>query len=413
MKVEYRNDLQKNYLVFVTEYPSMQMSYDLRMITENQIDGLLPCERKLLNNDVMYYYDVTSQSSLEERCKEKKIQGQEILLLLNKILGILDLLEEYLLSEKSLCILAQYIYIDDKMEHINFCYVPGENWDFQTQLRDLMEYLLPYLDHANQESMMIGYGMYHYILREKFTVEGVYTQLNLYRRINRGHTFETETEQSSYCQEYEPQEERKVLEQDIWSEDVSKDLEVQEEQEHKSWKSGLIMMIGILWGLSGWFLWRNFRAFLWIWGLVGVGFVILCCLLYLKKRKKKTEQVEVSEVLKPKEEIEAYTQVLNLVSTEKTYVLKNESHSISLKDREVYIIGRDKNASDITLASTTVSRKHAKIRLTKNGCFLADLNSKNGIRVNGMELAKGEEIELFGGEFIQFADVSYYFQREN
>ena len=60
-----------------------------------------------------------------------------------------------------------------------------------------------------------------------------------------------------------------------------------------------------------------------------------------------------------------------------------------------------------------ISRKHGQIRLESNRCFLTDLYSKNGIRVNGVRVGEGEEIELFGGELIEFADISYYFQQEN
>ena len=65
------------------------------------------------------------------------------------------------------------------------------------------------------------------------------------------------------------------------------------------------------------------------------------------------------------------------------------------------------------MCSTVISRKHGQIRLGNNSCFLTDLCSKNGIRVNGVRLGDGQEIELMGGELIQFADIGYYFQKEN
>jgi len=101
------------------------------------------------------------------------------------------------------------------------------------------------------------------------------------------------------------------------------------------------------------------------------------------------------------------------MQNKKIYVLKNENEEISLNDKTTYIIGRDENVADIVLRSSVVSRKHGQIRMENNSCFLRDLYSRNGIRVNGVELTYGQEIELFGGEMIQFADVSYYFQQEN
>ncbi len=408
MKVEYRRDLQKSYLVLVTENKSVQENYDWRMITENQIEGLLSCERKLLNNDILYYYDVTLQCSLEDRCKVKKVQGQEILLLLNRILSVLDKLEEYLLSENALCILPQYIYMNNELEQINFCYVPGENWNFEAQLRELLEYLLPYLEHDNQESVMIGYGIYHYILREKFTIEGVYEQLNLYHRIHKEKILLDEQGEEQFVEEHIVKKEKNQILKDIWDQD---EREQENDKKNSYWLRDFVVLIGLLWALGSWFLWRNFRTFLWIWGIVGGGIAVSIMFIYFKWFHKKEEYMEIKE--NKTEETESYTQVLNISSVEKSYILKNENNVIPLKDKECYIIGRDKNVSDIVLPSNAVSRRHAQIRLTTNSCFLKDLHSKNGIRVKGIELVRGEEVELFGGELIQFADISYYFQREN
>ena len=118
MKVEYRRDIQNSYLVLIAENQDAEKSYDFRMLMENQIEGLLTCERKLLNNDILYYYDVTSKVSLEDRCKVKKVQGHEILLLLNQLLGVLDKLEEYLLSS---VVLVVYTSVESKITKSGVC----------------------------------------------------------------------------------------------------------------------------------------------------------------------------------------------------------------------------------------------------------------------------------------------------
>ncbi len=416
MKVEYRRDIQNSYLVLITENQDTDKSYDLRMITENQIEGLLPCERKLMNNDILYYYDVTARISLEERCKMKKIQGQEMVFLLKRLLGSLEKLEEYLLSEKSLCLIPQYIYMDDSMEQINFCYVPGENWDFQTQLRDLMEYFLPYLEHSNQESIMMGYGLYHYILRERFTVEGLYAQLNLYNGSNRETTSVVEVKEPE-VRESNSEVSKK---EEIWQDILDDEMEPPKKNgiQNDYWYHGLGTLVFLLWILSGWFLWRNFASFLWIWMISGVILTFIFIMLALKWVNIKSDnslyeggKIEHNTEHNTKPE-EVYTQVLNIMPNRKKYFLKNENDTIPLNKKDNYIIGRDEKLSDIILQSTVISRKHGQIRFENNSCFLGDLYSKNGIRVNGVRLREGEEIALFGGEFIEFADIGYYFQQE-
>lgn len=414
MKVEYRRDIQHSYLVLIAENQDMDKSYALRMITENQIDGLLSCERKLMNNDILYYYGVTGKSSLEDRCKVKKIQGQEVMFLLNRILGILEQLEEYLLSEKSLCLVPQYIYMDENMEQIHFCYVPGECWDFQIQLRELMEYVLPYLEHSNQESMMIGYGLYHYILREQFTVEGLHAQLNVYHGMKQKNISMVQVEKKEVIESDRMIPEKEYIWQDEWEDDTEIQKENIRKNEH--WYHYFSALFILIWILAGWFLWRNFVTYLWLWGIIGILLVAVAIVICLKTKVWKRSEKQFSEEKPTKcdmEENREDTQILNIVSNGKQYVLRNESNTVVLKNKDTYIIGRDKKLADIVLQSTVVSRKHGQIRLENNRCFLSDLYSKNGICVNGVRIGEGKEIELFGGELIEFADVSYYFQEEN
>jgi len=64
-----------------------------------------------------------------------------------------------------------------------------------------------------------------------------------------------------------------------------------------------------------------------------------------------------------------------------------------------HIIGRDETAS-VSVDSETVSRRHARLLLTPEGAVLEDLGSKNGTRVNGLNvrgstaLADGDTIQV-------------------
>ena len=320
MKVEYRRDLQNSYLVLIEENQNADESYDLRMIMENQIEGLLSCERKLMNNDILYYYDVTSKISLEDMCRVKKIQGRDMLFLLNRLLGILDKLEEYLLSENSLCLIPQYIYMDDAMEQINFCYVPGESWDFQVQLRELMEYLLPYLEHNNQESMLIGYGLYHYVLRERFTVDGLHTQLNRYNEIKQENTSVVESQKKEITESDLVVSNREETWQDIWEEETEIQKKNDAKKEYRYYSLSALAIV--FWILGGWFLWRNFMIFLWVWIIIGFIMVLIFTLIYVKWVRKKSKKIFLEEHNIEVDEV--YTEILNVTTNKKKYVLKNE-----------------------------------------------------------------------------------------
>jgi benzoyl-CoA reductase/2-hydroxyglutaryl-CoA dehydratase subunit BcrC/BadD/HgdB len=54
-----------------------------------------------------------------------------------------------------------------------------------------------------------------------------------------------------------------------------------------------------------------------------------------------------------------------------------------------------------------VSRKHARLVVSAQGCFLEDLQSRNGTFVNGRRLAAGERCQLSGGEQISLAQFAF------
>lgn len=70
-------------------------------------------------------------------------------------------------------------------------------------------------------------------------------------------------------------------------------------------------------------------------------------------------------------------------------------------------VGKIKGEADIILASSTVSRMHARLEVRDGRCFLRDMNSKNGTFVNGKRLMPQEESELQEKDIIAFAEITY------
>ena len=85
MKMDYRRDLQHNYLV--VETGEKTENYITRMMTENQVQGLLGCECRRMDQKKLYYYDITSKISLAEKSRLKKVKGSEVLLIIQGLLN--------------------------------------------------------------------------------------------------------------------------------------------------------------------------------------------------------------------------------------------------------------------------------------------------------------------------------------
>ena len=77
-------------------------------------------------------------------------------------------------------------------------------------------------------------------------------------------------------------------------------------------------------------------------------------------------------------------------------------------DEGTTTIGRHPD-SVVVLEFPSVSGHHATLELSESGCFLTDLKSSNGTRVNGVEI---EEAQLHDGDRIAFGDVQAVYSLE-
>lgn len=85
--------------------------------------------------------------------------------------------------------------------------------------------------------------------------------------------------------------------------------------------------------------------------------------------------------------------------------LKIKGDVLAQNDEGV-IIGRSSAHSDCVIAEGSVSRQHARITLTGSTLMIEDLNSLNGIMLNGEKLVPGKTYSLSQGSTIVLGDVT-------
>lgn len=88
------------------------------------------------------------------------------------------------------------------------------------------------------------------------------------------------------------------------------------------------------------------------------------------------------------------------------HLLLHGDHEFTLTPGE-NVVGRDPHA-DVSLVSTTVSRRHAIVTVRGNEATLVDLQSKNGTRVAGREVL--QPTPLFDGAVIQIGRVEVIYR---
>lgn len=106
--------------------------------------------------------------------EQRSIGAEALRKLFEQLLDLLEELGQYLLAPDGLVLQPELVFADANLENFSFCYLPGKQGHtgcFQKQIRELMEYLLPKLDHQEQDAVVLGYGLYREISAEIFSVE--------------------------------------------------------------------------------------------------------------------------------------------------------------------------------------------------------------------------------------------------
>lgn len=170
MKTSYQRELKRNYLIVETETSEGQGEppFEQKMLEQNQIDGILRFQVRQKDEEVRFFYEITSKQPLSRLLEGQTIQAEQIRALVFVIARSLDHMEQYLLSEKSVLLDPEYLYVDPESLKVWLCLVPGMECDFPEDYSRFLEYLLGKVDHRDKESVVLAYGLYQETRKENY-----------------------------------------------------------------------------------------------------------------------------------------------------------------------------------------------------------------------------------------------------
>ena len=94
------------------------------MITENTIDGLIPCQERMIYGESLLYYDITSRQSIQSILEAQPLQMRHLQKLFSGLRTISEVMEKYLLSPEDLLLLPEFVYMDMATGEYSFIYYP-------------------------------------------------------------------------------------------------------------------------------------------------------------------------------------------------------------------------------------------------------------------------------------------------
>lgn len=139
LKISYVNDVNTTYKVIEMGQEHELIDYQVDMIRNNQVDGLLKIDSRFVNNDLHLYYDVTSKQSLEDYMKRIQWGKKETLDFIEQLIQIILKAESYLLDSSSILIDSSNIYLDPQTRRLALVYLPVK---MEQSINDLIKAFL-------------------------------------------------------------------------------------------------------------------------------------------------------------------------------------------------------------------------------------------------------------------------------
>ncbi len=466
LDISYKQTAEHKYLILKNHNKQEETDIAVRMIEENTIDGLLPVVLQLEESCLMYYYDISGMELLTSKYQLQTFSANVLYDCLTGILKALLLSSEYMMDIENYIIKSDMIYIasDNKIALIYYSdyHVPvGE------QLKELARYLLDKTDYTDQRAIMIAYGFYQLVSKEKLTIalmlEGL-TKLNPIigqKEIKNSSSFVEYTDRF----EEENNSKKDIEEEKMISDDISVDIKAfnnynigksknhidkkckrneeplsyghrqlnnyesrkdSDSDNNQDPKKRLIqgalltiltvvamvivfLVVGEMGVLNN--SYNTAPDLVKVGGFVLIMGSIETYLLY---------QIH-SIYIRPDEnkEMKGY----NMREIEGTVLLSKNSnnkecwfqlHPVdSSKERQItidhfpFVVGSMKEYANGVTVSQAVSRRHAKLDRLGEEIYIQDLNSTNGTYINRKRLKANEKQSTHVGDILQFADVSF------
>jgi len=361
--------MKRNYLIIEPEEMTWG-GYEYQMILEHSINGLLPFSMMQTDGQTRFYYEITSRQPLTRLLEGRTISEEEVRKLIFGIAAVLDQLDLYLLSESSILLMPEYVYIEPDTFRLWLCLVPGLNHDFPLACGKLLEYLLGHVDHQNKDCVVLTYGLYQETRKENYGIRDIMKLMQNHQPGISERKIENTPEVQLYSEPYD---------------------RFGEAKEPAGWKEKT----------KGWFS---------------------------RKRSIIERQTEREEQLPWKHTImeAAEPPATDFIPVGQDTALLSDSggrsdgsgawlHSLDGESEDIalryfpFVIGKQSNLVDYMLDKDTVSRLHLKIDKSEEKYFITDLNSTNGTWIKGMQLENNETKELISGDEVQISMLKYRF----
>lgn len=170
MKTCYKNNLKEAYLILEAEGEDAE-DYQLAMLRENEIPGVLKMSVRYVDGNSQYYYDISGKSSFKVMYELADLKYEDIRRLIEALLQVIKELQKYMLSESCIMLEPEYIFYDK--ESYFFCYYPPCKEELTERFHKLTEFFVREVDYKDEEGVHLSYMLHKSTMEEHYSLEQI------------------------------------------------------------------------------------------------------------------------------------------------------------------------------------------------------------------------------------------------
>lgn len=367
METRYKRDFNHNYMILSVRE---EENYQLKMICNNKINGLLVSHTNAFNGSCDIYYDISSKQPLSRIYAGREMDFKDVCGVLTSLKTVLEEMKRYLLDSRNILFHPDFCYCNPEQIRAEWVCYPQE--DSMLNLRELAEFFIDKVNHSDRKAVELAYGFYKMIKADNFSVKEIEDLL----------------QKCGMVRDASPQEEKETEEEITYVADPGWDEERQPERLTLFEKIKKLILNKPEKEDSG---------------------------ISAVKNAGKREAVSGREIygMEYPEDYNGETMVMGIQGSTSSRRLrslrKGSTDCISLTKLPC-VLGKMEECADVVLKDISVSRMHARIFEENGEIFLQDLNSKNGSYVNNLELESNEIVKLSIGDEIAFGNLRYIYE---
>lgn len=210
MRAEYKRNVNSAHLILEEKRPYRE-DYQMRMLKENDITGLLKVKGRGINEYSRYYYDIGGKVSIKAMYEKASINSHDLKLLLEQLAETAKDVYNYMLNTNYLILDPHYIFYDNGT--FFFCYFPYGGKTLCKELHHLAEYIVGQVDYEDKESIYIAYEFHKRTMEDNYNIDQLISFL-----------FETEEQ---------AEEQEQMVEEELWESEADAEMMIEEAMPQK------------------------------------------------------------------------------------------------------------------------------------------------------------------------------------